>query len=119
MARLWPWIEKTPTRRFSFAAIVAVAASLLHWLIFPLTQGRTSFIFFPPAIILVTTIAGRWPGILVAAMLVWVGDYYRSISRRELHDLHELHELSATLASIPMLPDQLQLIMHTYARMHG
>jgi signal transduction histidine kinase len=153
LARLWPWIEKTPTRRFSFAAIVAVAASLLHWLIFPLTQGRTSFLFFPPAIILVTTIAGRWPGILVAAigvinsalqkdpeslfvfnsaeqvaviasvlvaaMLVWVGDYYRSISRRELHDMHELHELSATLASIPMLPDQLRLIMHTYARMHG
>ena len=153
LARLWPWIEKTPTRRLSFAAIVAVAASLLHWLIFPLTQGRTSFIFFPPAIILVTTIAGRWPGILVAAigvfnsalqkepeslfvfnsaeqvaviasvlvaaMLIWVGDYYRSISRRELHDLHELHELSETLASIPMLPDQLRLIMHTYARMHG
>ena len=153
LARLWPWIEKTPTRRFSFAAIVAVAASLLHWLIFPLTQGRTSFIFFPPAIILVTTIAGRWPGILVAAigvfnsalqkdpeslfvfnsaeqvaviasalvaaMLIWVGDYYRSISRRELLDLHELHELSATLASIPMLPDQLRLIMNTFARMHG
>ena len=153
MARLWPWIEKSPARRFSFAAIVAVAASLLHWLIFPLTHGRTSFIFFPPAIILVTTIAGRWPGILVAsigvlnsalqkdpqslfvfnsadqvaviasalvaAMLIWVGDYYRSISRRELLDLHELHELSATLASIPTLPDQLRLIMHTYARMHG
>ena len=68
MARLWPWIEKSPARRFSFAAIVAVAASLLHWLIFPLTHGRTSFIFFPPAIILVTTIAGRWPGILVASI---------------------------------------------------
>jgi len=153
LARLWPWIEKTPARRFSFAAIVAVAASLLHWLIYPLTQGRTSFIFFPPAIILVTTIAGRWPGILVAAigvfnsalqkdqeslfvfnsaeqvavlasvlvaaMLIWVGDYYRSLSRRELLDLHELHELSAALASIPRLPDQLRLIMHTFARMHG
>jgi len=71
LARLWPWIEKTPMRRFSFAAIVAVAASLLHWLIYPLTQGRTSFIFFPPAIILVTTIAGRWPGILVAAIGVF------------------------------------------------
>ncbi len=68
MARLWPWIEKSPARRFSFAAIVAVSASLLHWLIFPLTHGRTSFIFFPPAIILVTTIAGRWPGILVASI---------------------------------------------------
>jgi PAS domain S-box-containing protein len=153
MARLWPWIEKSPTRRFSFGAIVAVGAALLHWLIFPLTQGRTSFIFFPPAIILVTTIAGRGPGILVAligvfnsalqkdpqsllmfnsaeqvaviasalvaAMLVWVGDYYRSISRRELLDLHELHELSATLASIPKLPDQLRLIVSTFARMHG
>ena len=153
MARLWPWIERTPTRRFSFAAIVAIAAALLHWLIFPLTQGRTSFIFFPPAIILVTTIAGRGPGILVAligvtnsalqkdpaslfvfnsaeqvaviasalvsAMLIWVGDYYRSISRRELLDLHELHELSAALASIPKLPDQLRLIMSTFARMHG
>ena len=56
---------------------------------------------------------------LVAAMLIWVGDYYRSISRRELLDLHELHELSATLASIPTLPDQFRLIMHTFARMHG
>ena len=118
LARLWPWIEKSPTRRFAFAAIVAAVAVLLHWLIFPLTHGRTSFIFFPPAIILVTTIAGRWPGVLVAsigvlnsalqkdteslfvfnsaeqvaviasalvaAMLIWVGDYYRSISRREL-----------------------------------
>jgi len=150
---LWPWIEKSPTRRYAFAAVVAVAASLLHWLIFPLTQGRTSFIFFPPAIILVTTIAGRGPGVLVAligvfnsalqkdaesllvfnsseqvaviasalvaGMLIWVGDYYRSISRRELHDLHELHELSATLVSIPKLPDQLRLILVTFARMHG
>ena len=153
MARLWPWIEKTPTRRFAFAAFVAAAAVLLHWLIYPLTLGRTSFIFFPPAIILVTTLAGRWPGALVAligvlnsalqkdteslfvfnsaeqvaviasalvsAMLIWVGDYYRSISRRELLDLHELHELSTTLASIPKLPDQLGLIMSTFARMHG
>ena len=128
LARLWPWIEKTPARRFAFAAIVAVVASLLHWLIYPITQGRTSFIFFPPAIILVTTIAGRWPGVLVAVigavnsalqkdriavrvqfgraggshrfragatMLILVGDYYRSISRRELLDLHELHELIA------------------------
>ncbi len=153
MARLWPWIERTPTRRFAFAAFVAFMAVLLHWLIYPLTQGRTSFIFFPPAIILVTTIAGRGPGILVAtigvfnsalqknaesllvfnsaeqvaviasalvaAMLIWVGDYYRSISRRELLDLHELHELSTTLASIPKLSDQLRLIMNTFARMHG
>jgi signal transduction histidine kinase/CheY-like chemotaxis protein len=55
-------------RRFAFAGIVAAAAVVLHWLIFPLTQGRTSFIFFPPAIILVTTIAGRWPGAFVAAV---------------------------------------------------
>jgi hypothetical protein len=26
--------------------------------------------------------------VLVAAMLIWVGDSYRSISRRELLDLH-------------------------------
>ena len=47
LARLWPWIEKTPTRRFAFAAILAASAVLLHWPIFPLTKGRTSFIFFP------------------------------------------------------------------------
>ena len=56
---------------------------------------------------------------LVSVMVILVGDYYRSISRRELSDLHELHELSATLASIPGLPDQLQLILTTFARMHG
>ena len=56
---------------------------------------------------------------LVSVMLIWVGDYYRSISRRELLDLHELHELSTALASIPKLPDQLQLILRTSARMHG
>jgi signal transduction histidine kinase len=153
LARLWPWIEKTPARRFAFAGITAISAALLHWLIFPITQGRTSFIFFPPAIILVTTIAGRWPGALVAvigivdsalqkdpaslfvanspeqiaviasalvsAMLILVGDYYRSISRRELSDLNELHELSTALASIPKLSDQLQLILATFVRMHG
>ena len=32
---------------------------------------------------------------LVSIMVILVGDYYRSISRRELLDLHELHELSA------------------------
>ncbi len=132
---------------------MGIGAAALHWVIYPLTQGRASFIFFPPAIILVTTIAGRWPGALVALigvlnsalqkdtdslliansaeqvaiiasalvsiMLVMVGDYYRSISRRELSDLHELHELSATLAGIPKLPDQLKLILTTFLRMHG
>ena len=44
---------------------------------------------------------------LVSIMVILVGDYYRSISRRELSDLHELHELSATLASIPGLSEQL------------
>jgi hypothetical protein len=39
--------------------------------------------------------------VLVAAMLVWVGDYYRSISRRDLSDLYELHELSTALAVDP------------------
>jgi signal transduction histidine kinase/CheY-like chemotaxis protein len=140
-------------RRFGFAAILAAAAVALHWAIFPIVQGRITFIFFIPAIVLVTTIAGRWPGVLVAAvglinsvlmkapgsimipnsaeqvavissalvsaMVILVGDYYRSISRRELSDLHELHELSTALASIPKLPDQLKLIMSTFARMHG
>jgi signal transduction histidine kinase/CheY-like chemotaxis protein len=132
---------------------MAAAAAALHWLIFPITQSRVTFIFFIPAIVLVTTVAGRWPGVVVAVvglvnsaamkapgmlmvpnsaeqvalissalvslMVVLVGDYYRSISRRELSDLHDLHELSATLASIPKLPDQLQLILATFARMHG
>jgi PAS domain S-box-containing protein len=52
-------------------------------------------------------------------MVILVGDYYRSLSRRELSDLHELHELSAALASIPKLSDQLQLILSTFARMHA
>jgi signal transduction histidine kinase len=103
--------------------------------------------------VLATTIAGRWPGALVAVvglansilmkspgqvlvlnsaeqvaiissalvsfMVILVGDYYRSISRRELSDLHDLHELSAALASIPRLPDQLKLILATIVRMHG
>ena len=152
-AWLWPWIEKTAVRRFSFAAIVAVLAGLVHWAIFPITQARITFIFFIPAIVLATTIAGRWPGALVAllgivnsalmkppgtiwiansgeqvtlisaaivsGLVILVGDYYRSLSRRELSDLHELHELSATLASIPNLPDQLQLILSTFVRIHG
>jgi PAS domain S-box-containing protein len=117
-----------------------------------MVQGRVSFIFFIPAIVLATTIAGRWPGalvalvglinfalmkapgtilipnsaeqvamissILVSVMVILVGDYYRSISRRELSDLHELHELSTALASIPKLPDQLKLILATFARIH-
>jgi signal transduction histidine kinase/CheY-like chemotaxis protein len=128
-------------------------AAALHWLILPFTQGRISFLFFVPAIVLATTIAGRWPGALVAAiglantvlmkspgnfmvaysadqmafvastlvsvLVILVGGFYRSISRRELSDLHDLHELSTTLASIPRLPDQLQLILSTFARMHG
>src|SRR5436190_7619992 len=127
-ARLWPWIEKSVARRFAFAAITGGCAAALHWLIFPITQSRVTFIFFIPAIVLVTTIAGRWPGVLVAiigltnsalmktpgtllipnsaeqvalissavvsAMVVVVGDYYRSLSRRELADLDELPELS-------------------------
>jgi len=122
-------------------------------LIFPITQARVTFIFFLPAIVLVTTIAGRWPGVLVAViglansalmkppgsilipnsaeqvalissaivsvLVVLAGDYYRELSRRELSDLRELHELSATLASIPTLPEQLQLILATFARIHG
>ncbi len=132
---------------------MSIAAAALHWVVYPITEGRASFIFFPPAIILVTTIAGRWPGALVALigifnsalqkdtgalftanspeqvaiiasavvsfLLIMVGDYYRSISRRELSDLHELHELSAALASIPGIPEQLRLILATLVRMHG
>lgn len=153
LARLWPWIEKTAIRRLGFAAVLAALAAALHWLIFPITQFRITFIFFIPAIVLATTIAGRWPGVVVAVaglinsaamkapamllvansaeqvafissalvsvMVILVGDYYRSISRRELSDLHDLHELSATLVSIPQLPDQLHLILATFARMHG
>jgi PAS domain S-box-containing protein len=139
-------------RRFAFAAVLAAAATLMHWAIFPVTQARVTFIFFIPATVLATTIAGRWPGALVAlvglansvimkspgmlmvpnsaeqvaiissalvsVMVIIVGDYYRSISRRELTDLHDLHELSAALASIPALPDQLKLILSTLMRMH-
>ncbi len=132
---------------------MGLLAALLHWVIFPITQSRVTFIFFIPAIVLTTTIAGRWPGVVVAVMgivnsalmkapgsiwipnsaeqvalissavvsvlVILVGDYYRSLSRRELSDLHELHELSATLASIPTLPEQLKLILTTFARIHG
>jgi signal transduction histidine kinase len=133
--------------------VLALTAVALHWAILPVTQSRVTFIFFIPAIVLATTIAGRWPGVLVAVigllnsaamktpgmlmvpnsaeqvalissalvsvLVILVGDYYRSISRRELSDLHELHELSATLASIPGLADQLRLILSTFARMHA
>jgi signal transduction histidine kinase/ActR/RegA family two-component response regulator len=153
IARLWPWIEKTAPRRLAFAVVVGVLAAALHWAIFPITQARVTFIFFIPAIVLTTTLVGRWPGVLVAViglvnsslmktpgsiwvvnsaeqvalissavvsvLVILVGDYYRSLSRRELSDLHELHELSAALASIPKLPEQLRLILSTFARIHG
>jgi signal transduction histidine kinase len=140
-------------RRIGFALLLGIAAASAHWALYPLTQGRVTFIFFLPAIVLATTIAGRGPGALVAligltnsalmrdpaallvpysadqvsllasaltsALVIMVGDYYRSLSRRELLDVQELHELSATLASIPRLPDQLRLILATFARMHG
>jgi PAS domain S-box-containing protein len=47
---------------------MALAALALHWAIFPVTQSRVTFIFFIPAIVLVTTIAGRGPGVLVAVV---------------------------------------------------
>jgi PAS domain S-box-containing protein len=152
LARLWPWIEKSSARRYAFAAALAIAAAAAHWAIFPVTQGRITFIFFIPATVLVTTIAGRGPGVLVAViglvnsalmkapgtlmipnsaeqvamissalvsvLVIMVGGYYRSLSRRELTDLHELHELSATLATVPKLPEQVKLILATFARMH-
>ena len=152
-ARLWPWIEKTAARRFAFAAVVALVAASFHWAVYPITQSRVTFIFFLPAIVLTTTLAGRWPGALVAVigifnsaimkptgailvansaeqvalissavvsvLVIIVGDYYRSLARRELSDLHELHELSTTLATIRGLPEQLQLILSTFARIHG
>jgi PAS domain S-box-containing protein len=68
LARLWPWIESTPARSYGFAVILGLAATGLHWLLLPLTQGRISFIFFVPAIVLATTLTGRWPGTLVAAI---------------------------------------------------
>jgi PAS domain S-box-containing protein len=153
LARLWPWIEKSTARRAGFALVLALIAAGVHWLIYPLTQGRITFLFFVPAIVLATTLAGRWPGALVAlvgivnsalmkspaqilvplsadqvsfiaasvvsVLVIAVGDYYRALSRRELSDLHDLHELSTALASIPRLPDQLQLILTTIVRMHG
>ena len=153
LARLWPWIERSTFRRYLFAALLGVLAAALHWALFPITQSRITFIFFIPAIVLTTTLVGRWPGAVVAimglvnsalmktpgaiwipnsaeqvalissavvsAMVIVVGDYYRSLSRRELSDLHDLHELSATLASIPKLPEQLHLILTTFARIHA
>jgi PAS domain S-box-containing protein len=153
LTRLWPWIEKSALRRVAFAVVMALAAATLQWIVYPFSQGQITFIFFIPAIVLVTTIAGRWPGALVAVlglvnlmlmkspgkvlifnsgeqvtllssalvsvMVILVGDYYRSFSRRELSDLHELHELSAALAAIPRLPEQLSLILTTLARMHS
>jgi PAS domain S-box-containing protein len=150
---LFPWLEKGLHRRLIFAATLGLAAAAVHWLIFPIVQGRITFIFFLPAIVLATTIAGRWPGVLVAVigllnsalmkepgsimipnsaeqvalissavasvLVIIVGDYYRSISRRELSDLRDLHELSTTLSSVPQLPEQLNLILATFVRMHG
>jgi len=58
-ARLWPWIERSLLRRLIFAVVMGVAAAALHWLIYPITQGRVTFIFFIPAVVLVTSIAGR------------------------------------------------------------
>jgi signal transduction histidine kinase/CheY-like chemotaxis protein len=140
-------------RRYAFAVLAGLLAAALHWAMFPITQARITFIFFIPAIVLTTTLVGRWPGVLVAimgllnsalmktpgaiwipnsaeqvaliasavvsALVIIVGDYYRSLSRRELSDLHDLHELSATLASIPKLPEQLHLILTTFARIHA
>ncbi len=153
IARLLPWIEVTATRRYAFAVVLAGAAAVLHWIIYPITQGRVTFIFFLPAMVLATTIAGVGPAVLVAlvglvnsvmmmtpgmlmvpnsaeqmaiisstlvsVMVIMVGNFYRSVSRRQLSELHDLHELSATLASIPKLPDQLRLIVATFARMNG
>ena len=62
VARLWPWIEKTRPRRFVFAVVISLCAAALHWAIFPITQSRVTFIFFIPAIVFTTTLAGRWPG---------------------------------------------------------
>jgi signal transduction histidine kinase/GAF domain-containing protein len=153
LARLWPWIEKSGVRRYAFAGVMGITAALLHWAILPVTQGRVTFIFFIPATVLVTTLAGRGPGVLVAvigllnsalmkapgtimipnsadqvalissalvsALVIMVGGFYRTLSRRELSDVHELHELSATLVSVPVLADQLKLILSTFARIHG
>jgi PAS domain S-box-containing protein len=153
LSRLWPWIARNVARRYAFGAVLAISAALLHWAIYPVTQGRVTFIFFIPAIVLATTIAGRGPGVLVAViglinsammktpgtimipnsaeqvamissalvslLVIMVGGYYRTLSRREIRDVTELHELSSTLASVSKLPDQLRLILSTAARMHG
>ncbi len=132
---------------------MAAAAAALHWAIFPITQARITFIFFFPAVVLVTTLVGRGPGVLVAliglvnsammkaphtlmvpnsaeqvamissalvsVLVIMVGGYYRTLSRRELNDVTELHELSATLVSVTSLSDQLRLILSTVMRLHG
>jgi signal transduction histidine kinase/CheY-like chemotaxis protein len=56
---------------------------------------------------------------LVSVMVIYVGDYYRRISRRELSDVNELHELSTALASIADLREQLKLILNTFVRLQG
>ena len=35
--------------------MLALVAALLHWMIYPITQGRITFIFFIPATVLATT----------------------------------------------------------------
>ena len=68
LARLWPWIDRTAPRRFVFAVVISLLAALLHWAIFPITHSHVTFIFFIPAMVLTTIIAGRWPGTLVAVI---------------------------------------------------
>jgi signal transduction histidine kinase/CheY-like chemotaxis protein len=65
LLNLTGWIGRGAQFRFAFAIVVGLVVAALHWAIFPLTAGRISFLLFPPAILVVTTLAGRWPGALV------------------------------------------------------
>jgi PAS domain S-box-containing protein len=61
------WSITSVRHRYAFAAAVGVIAVGIHWLLFPLTHGRIPFLIFVPAIVLVAALAGRGPGLLVAA----------------------------------------------------
>jgi signal transduction histidine kinase/CheY-like chemotaxis protein len=62
------WLGRGAPQRFAFALVIGIATAALHWAMFPWLQGRISFLLFPPAILIVTTIAGRWPGVFVASI---------------------------------------------------
>src|SRR5690349_6602642 len=60
------WSRASLGHRYAFGAAVAVIAIGVHWLMFPFTHGRIPFLLFVPAIVVVATLAGRGPGLVVA-----------------------------------------------------